>query len=59
MTTREAILILRNDAMERGLDGLALLYGWSAVMLGAEVMFEQRIKLEQYRRAQYPKSGEI
>lgn len=35
---RRAMILLRQDAIERGMDDLAIVYGWSAIRLGSEIL---------------------
>lgn len=42
---RKSIQALRDDAIERGLTDLAIVYGWSAIRLGEHVLGAKMIAL--------------
>lgn len=47
----EELKRLRNDAIERGMQELAIVYGWSAIRLGQELLQRQLTQIELYRLA--------
>lgn len=38
----KALTLLRNDALRQGMDSLAIVYGWSLIRLGAELIEQRR-----------------
>jgi hypothetical protein len=47
----KSILVLRKDALARGMDDLAIVYGWSAIRLYDENIGRQITQIELYRLA--------
>lgn len=43
---------LRQDALDRGMLDLCVVYGWSQILLGEEQIDRQMTKLEQYKMVQ-------
>ena len=39
--TLRSLKMLRQDAIDRGMSDLAIVYGWNAIALGAEILQEK------------------
>lgn len=46
---QRSLKILRNDAIERRLGDLAIVYGWSEIRLGEQILNRQMTDSERYR----------
>ena len=50
MDTRDAMMVLRHDAVLRGMWDIATVYGWSAIRLGDELVAANLRNLANHRR---------
>ena len=46
---KRSISILRHDAMARGMDELAIVYGWSEIRISDQILLRKVVENERYR----------
>lgn len=48
---QQSMLLLRKDAMERGYGQLEIAYGWSAILIGSEILEAVTLRIIARRHA--------